>query len=165
MHLLTEKNIHEILEGINFDPQQLTAVLLEIQELSGRSYVDELWAKQIARELCVPITLVYEILTFYSMFSCTPRGRFVIEVCESAPCHFQDAESILSIFQESLGIKTGETTKDGLFTLERTSCIGECDRGPSVRIGERVFGNLNREKIQELIQGFKESSFGAGEGL
>jgi NADH-quinone oxidoreductase subunit E len=165
MQELTEPKVEAILASYNNDPQQLIAALLDIQEASGQNYVDRRFAVLTARALGVPLTLVYEILTFYSMFSTTPRGKYVIEVCRSASCHFQEAERLFSWFENDLGLKTGETSKDGLFTLIRTSCIGACDIGPAVRIGDEVFGNLTRDKVALLLKSYKEDEPALREGI
>ena len=162
---LDEDRVRGILRGFNNDPQQLTAALLDIQEASGRSYVDRRWAELTSKTLKVPLTLVFEMLTFYSMFSTAPRGRHVIEVCRSAPCHFQEAGRVLGWLEEILGVRCGETTPDGLFTLERTSCVGACDSGPAVRVGDEVFGGLTREKAEALVMSLRGESPATRRGL
>jgi NADH-quinone oxidoreductase subunit E len=165
MQELTEPRVLEILRGYGNDPQQLIAALLDIQEASGRNYVDRRWAQLSSRSLNVPLTLVYEVLSFYSMFSTKPRGRHVIELCKSAPCHFQLADRALGWFEEALGIKCGGTTENGLFTLERTSCIGLCDRAPAVRVGDESFGDLTKEKVIALLTSYRVSDPRIREGL
>jgi NADH:ubiquinone oxidoreductase subunit E len=152
MQELTEAKVKAILKIYNNDPQQLIAALLDVQEASGRHFVDRRWAELTARVMDVPISSVYEILTFYSMFSTEPRGRFVIELCKSAPCHFQSADRIEAFLEEELSIKVGETSADGLFTLTRCSCLGACDIGPALRIGDEIYGDLTKEKLSLLIE-------------
>jgi NADH-quinone oxidoreductase subunit E len=92
------------------------------------------------------------VLTFYAMFSTKERGEFVIEICKSTPCHFTNADELKRWFEDAAGINIGETTKDGKLSLFRTSCIGACDIGPTVKIGEHVFGNLTEEKVRTLVR-------------
>ena len=155
---LTEDQVLKIMEGYGNDPQQLIAVLLDIQAASGGNYVEQKWAVLAARVLNVPLSKIYDVLTFYTMFSVKPRGEYVIEICQSAPCHFNRASGVARWFEEAAGVKMGETTADGKITLSRTSCIGACDIGPSVKIGDEVFGNLTREKVNELVKSCREGS-------
>ena len=156
MRELTEDQVLKIMEGYGNDSQQLIAVLLDIQAASGRNYVDQQWAELTSRILNVPLSKVYEVLTFYAMFSTKPRGEYVLELCRSTPCHFTKAEEVLRWFEAAAGIKAGETTADGRISLLRTSCVGACDIGPAVKIGDNVFGNLTEEKVKTLVKCCRE---------
>jgi NADH-quinone oxidoreductase subunit E len=158
---LSEGAVLEIMARYGNDPQQLIAVLLDIQAASGRNYVDRQWAQLVAERLDVPLTKVYDVLTFYAMFSTQPRGACLIEICESAPCRFGSgapigaalrAQKLEGWFETAAGIKIGETSADGKITLARTSCVGACDIGPVAKIGDEVFGNLDEEKVKELVR-------------
>ncbi len=94
---------------------------------------------------------VYSVATFYSMFSVKPRGKHIIRVCVSPPCHISGENDIVKILEEELGIKEGETTPDGVFTLECTSCLGVCDIAPAMMIDDEIYGNLNRERIKAIL--------------
>ena len=134
------------------DPQQVIAVLLDIQAASGKNYVEQQWAELAAAVLNVPLSKIFDLLTFYAMFSTRARGEYVIEICRSTPCHFTKAEDVTKWFEAAAGIKTGETTADGKLTLSRTSCIGACDIGPAAKIGDHVFGKLTEEKVKVLVK-------------
>ena len=155
---LTEDMVLKIMEGYGNDPQQLIAVLLDIQAASGRNYVDKQWAELVSRVMNIPLSKIYDMLTFYAMFSTEPRGEYVIEICQSAPCHFCDASRAVDWFETAAGIKTGETSADGKITLSRTSCVGACDIGPVVKIGDTVFGNLSKEKAEVLVKRCREGN-------
>lgn len=156
MRELTEDQVLKIMEGYGNDPQQLIAVLLDIQAASGKNYVDQRWAALASRVLDVPLSKIYDVLTFYAMFSTKPRGEYVIEICRSTPCHFTGAGETARWFEEAAGIKVGETTADGKITLFRTSCVGACDSGPAVKIGDQVFGSLTEEKVKTLVRRCRE---------
>ncbi|MDR2459620.1 MAG: NAD(P)H-dependent oxidoreductase subunit E [Deltaproteobacteria bacterium] len=160
---LDEKKVLSILESYGKDPQQLINVLLDIQEASGRNFVSSSWSKLTSKVLKVPLTRIYEILTFYSMFSTTPRGRYVVEVCQSGPCRFTGSEELVSWLEEALKLKVGETSEDGLFTLSRTSCVGACSSSPTVKIGDEVFGGLLRDSALELLKSFRDDNRAARE--
>jgi len=159
---LDENAVLEILNSYDNDPQQLIAVLLDIQTASGRNYVDKKWAKLVAGRLDVPLSKVYDVLTFYAMFGTEPRGGYLIEICESAPCRFGGAgvraRELAGWFETATGIKIGETSADGKITLARTGCVGACDTGPVAKIGDEVFGNLDEEKVKELVRRCLEGS-------
>lgn len=109
----------------------------------------------LAAGLNIPPCQIYGVATFYTMFSMTPRGENIIRVCESSPCHLLGAQSIIGILEDELGIPVGETSRDGLFTLEMTSCIGACDVAPAMMINEEVYGNLTRASIAEVLKKFR----------
>jgi len=158
MQELTEEKVLSIMENYGNDPQQLVAVLLDIQAVSGSNYVDRRWAELASEVMDVPLSKIYDVLTFYSMFSTKERGEFVIEICGSTPCHFSNGDETAGWFETAAGIKTGETTRDGKISLLRTSCIGACDIGPAAKIGDHVFGNLTREKAKALVRCCREGN-------
>lgn len=149
----------KIMERYGNDPQQLIAVLLDIQAASGKFCVEQHWAELTSEVLGVPLSKVYDVLTFYSMFNTEPHGEFIVEICRSTPCWFAgnsakdhySARDVVRWFEAAAGIKIGETTPDGKLSLKFTSCIGACDIGPAVKIGDDVFGHLNEEKIKTLV--------------
>jgi NADH-quinone oxidoreductase subunit E len=156
MQELSEKRVLEIMEHYGNNSQQLIAILLDIQAASNRNYVEQQWAELVSSVLNVSLSKIYDILTFYAMFSTKARGEFVIEICKSTPCHFTNAEEVKRWFEEAAGINVGETTGDGKISLSRTNCIGACDIGPAVKIDEHVFGNLTEEKVKTLVKFCKE---------
>ena len=158
MQELKKEHVLKIMENYGNDPQQLIAVLLDIQAASGRNYVEQQWALLTSEVLNVPLSKIYDVLTFYAMFSTTMRGEYVIEICNSTPCHFTKAEEIVGWFEMVAGIDVGETTKDGKITLSRTSCVGACDIGPAVKIGDHVFGNLTEEKVMAIVKCCREGN-------
>ena len=149
---LSKNQVLEIMKRYENDPQQLIAILLDIQDASGKNCVEKKWAELASATLNVSLAKIYDVLTFYAMFSTVPRGQFVIEICCSTPCWFTKAETVAKWFEEAAGIKIGETTKDGKITLLYTSCVGMCEIGPVAKIGGDVFGHLTREKAETLVK-------------
>jgi NADH-quinone oxidoreductase subunit E len=94
---------------------------------------------------------VYEVATFYSMFNLKPVGKCVIEVCQTGPCWLKGAEEILAHFEKRLGIKPGETTPDGRFTLKTVECLAACGRAPVIQAGSEYYENLTVQKVDELL--------------
>jgi NADH-quinone oxidoreductase subunit E len=161
---LTKNAVLKVMEKYGNDPQQLIAILLDIQAASGKNYVDRQWAELASGVLAVPLSKIFDVLTFYAMFSTEPRGEYVIEICESAPCRFSaaggagKARQIIDWFEAAAGIKLGQTSADGKITLARTSCVGACEIGPVAKIGDEVFGDLTEEKVKALVSGCREGN-------
>jgi len=126
-------------------------ILLDYQASKDNNYISEDEVKLVARELNVSESRVYSIITFYSLFSTVPRGKYVIQFCSDVPCYVNGSVNVMEELERNLNVKVGQTTSDRVFTIERTSCLGCCDMSPAMRIGEELYGNLTREKISEII--------------
>jgi NADH-quinone oxidoreductase subunit E len=155
---LSKDRVLKIMERYENDPQQLIAVLLDIQAASGRNCVEKKWAELASEVLKVPLSKIYDVITFYAIFSTEPRGEYVIEICRSTPCFFTRSEDVVRWFETETGVKMGETTADGKISLLYTSCVGACDIGPVVIIGDDVFGSLTEEKVKSLIKLCREDN-------
>ena len=95
---------------------------------------------------------VYEVATFYSMFNLKPVGRHLLEVCQTGPCMVSGADDIIDYIKHKLGIKPGETTPDGLFTLKPVECLGACGYAPMMQMGKNYREHLTREKVDEIVE-------------
>ena len=149
-----EKEILKIVNTYKDVRGGVIPALHALQELYGNHLPEEA-VRQLAEGLRIPVNQVFGAATFYTMFSVRPRGENIIRVCESPPCHLMGAQSIIGILENELGIEAGETTTDGRFTLELTSCIGVCDVAPAMMINEEVYGNLTRDKIVAVLKKFR----------
>lgn len=143
--------LDSIIEKYKGSQERLIQILLDLQKASGQNYLPEECIIEISKKLDMPLSKVYEVATFYSMFNQEPKGKYIIEICKSAPCHVRGSKDVAKMFQEALGIKIGGTTSDNMFTLQYSNCFGACDISPAIKIGEKVYGNLTIEKIKELI--------------
>ena len=101
---------------------------------------------------------VYEVASFYSMFNLKPVGNCVIEVCQTGPCWLNGAEKILSHFEAKLGIRPGETTEDGRFTLKTVECLAACGNAPVIQVGTEYHENLTTDKADELLEKWKREN-------
>jgi NADH-quinone oxidoreductase subunit E len=97
----------------------------------------------------------YGVATFYSYFKVGKRGKNVIRICESAPCHIAGADQVVAALEKELGIKMGETTADGKFTLEFTECVGQCQATPVITVNSKPYGDLTAEKIPGVLAEYK----------
>ncbi len=130
----------------------LLQLLLDAQSLSGRNYVSEDEVSRIARELNVSKSRVYSTASFYSEISLEPRGRHLVRICTNAPCENAGKAEVQAAIQQELGIVPGETTEDGMYTLESVNCLGACYMSPAIRIDDEVYGNLDSEEAVRLIR-------------
>jgi len=111
----------------------------------------------VARLLHILPIEVYEVATFYSMYDTVPVGKVKLEVCRTGPCMIEGAEKIVSYIENKLGIKDGETTSDGLFTLKTVECLGACGYAPMLQAGEKFHEHLTEAKVDELIEQYRNN--------
>jgi len=95
---------------------------------------------------------VYEVATFYSMYNLKPVGKYMFEVCQTGPCMVRGCDDIIAYIGEKLGIKPGETTGDGLFTLKTVECLGACGYAPMMQLGKHYKEHLTKEKVDAIIE-------------
>jgi NADH:ubiquinone oxidoreductase subunit F (NADH-binding)/NADH:ubiquinone oxidoreductase subunit E len=134
-------------------PGALMPVMQEVQEIMG--HLPPAAQAHIAAGLQVPGSDVFGTMSFYSMYTWEPKGKYVIRICESPPCHISGSENMLLALQEELGIEVGQTTGDGYFTLEKSACLGICEVAPAMQINEVVHGNLTRDKIKQVLADYR----------
>jgi len=101
---------------------------------------------------------VYEVATFYSMYNLKPVGRYLFEVCQTGPCMLNGSDNIIKYIFEKLGIKPGETTADGMFTLKTVECLGACGYAPMMQLGKNYREHLTKEKVDAIISECRKSS-------
>lgn len=111
--------------------------------------------EKISRETGLDLTHLYGVATFYAQFRLTPVGKHIIKVCHGTACHVQGAENITDALEDSLKVKDGETTEDGIFTLESVACLGCCSLAPVMMIGEETYGKLSRDKSVKVIKNIR----------
>jgi len=101
---------------------------------------------------------VYEVATFYSMYNLKPVGRFMFEVCQTGPCMINGSDAIIKYIGEKLGIKPGETTSDGMFTLKTVECLGACGYAPMMQLGKHYREHLTKDKVDAIIEECRRNS-------
>ena len=145
-----EEPLESILGSYGFDRTRLLDILLAVQRRQG--HVDGRTIDAIAARLAIPRVDVAGVVSFYSFLSEKPKGRVVIRLCNDVPDHFAGAERVAEGLQEELGVRFGETTADGLFTLERTSCIGMSDQAPAALFNDVVVPSLGPGAARRLVR-------------
>lgn len=148
-----KKSLRQVIAEHNSDPGALLDILREAQEIHG--YLSTAVMEEIADQLGIPVSRVYGVATFYTLLATEPKGKYIIRVCESPPCHIRGAVNILETLKEVLGVNPGETTEDKKFTLELTSCLGVCGVAPAMMIGDQVYGNLTPERVKEILKTYE----------
>ena len=132
------------------EPGELINILHEVQHLQG--YLPEEIQRLIAARLNIPVSKVYGVVTFYTFFTMTPKGKYPISVCMGTACYVRGSEKLLEEFKRVLNIEVGETTLDGRFSLDCLRCVGACGLAPVVMIGEKVYGRLEPIDVRKIIE-------------
>ncbi|MBM4134557.1 MAG: NADH-quinone oxidoreductase subunit NuoE [Nitrospira sp.] len=150
--MLSEKYKSEIADILSRYPVKRSA-LLPLLYLAQREtgYITEGAMKEIAGILKLTPPQVYETVTFYTMLNLKPVGKFHLQVCKSIMCALVGSDTLISWLEKKLGIKAGETTKDGLFTLSKVECLGACGTGPMMQINDDYYERLTEEKVDRIL--------------
>lgn len=133
----------------NNNAHELLNVLHELQRQLG--YLPEEVQKMVASELHIPVSKVYGVITFYSFFTMTPKGKYDVSVCLGTACYVRGGELILEEFKRRLDIGIGDTTADGLFSLSCIRCVGACGLAPVVSVGEKIYGRVTPQQVRRII--------------
>jgi NADH-quinone oxidoreductase subunit E/NADP-reducing hydrogenase subunit HndA len=137
----------------NNDPGELINILHSTQSLLG--YLPKEVQQLIADRIGISAAEIWGVVSFYSFFTMTPKGKHPIAICMGTACYVRGAEKILDEFKKKLGINTGETTEDGLFSLDALRCVGACGLAPVVIVGEKVYGRLTLGDVQGILDEYK----------
>ncbi len=131
----------------------LIPLLQSAQDTYG--YVPEKAIHYISELVDIPAAEIYGVITFYTQFRLKPLGKYVIKICEGTACHVNGAKDLLKTLQTELGISVGETSADGLFSLQSVACLGCCSLSPVVMIDEDTHGRLTPDKVRKIIREYK----------
>ncbi len=141
-------DIIAIIDKYRDDQGALIPVLHEVQDYFG--YLPIEVQKVISDELHVPLAEIYGVVTFYARFSTQPKGKYAVSVCMGTACYVKGAGKILEKFENALGIKAGEVTEDGMFSLDACRCIGACGLAPVATVNGEVYGKLVQADVQTI---------------
>ena len=142
-----------VIEASRETPCCLIHVLQEAQAIYG--YLPLEVQKIIAEGLGISLSEVYGVVTFYSQFSLNPKGKNRISVCLGTACYVKGSDKILEELEKQLGIKCGECTEDGLFSIDSCRCVGACGLAPVMMIGEEVYGKLKPDMIKGILDAYR----------
>ena len=149
-----EAKLLEVIEQNRDVKGCLMPIMQEAQNIYG--YLPVEVQTIIADKLGISIEEVYGVSTFYSMFNLSPKGKYQISVCLGTACYVKGAQQVIDKFSDLLKIKPGETTEDGLFTLDVLRCLGACAIAPAVSVNGKVFPNVKVDNVAEIIKQYRD---------
>lgn len=150
---LTSEHLAEVdrlLAPYRGQPGSLIQALHKAQNIVG--YLPREVQVRVAEELNVPLTKVYGVVSFYSLFTIKPKGKHRIHVCTGTACYVRGANQLLNQLAEDLKVKPGDTTEDGQFSVDSVRCLGACGLGPVVTVNEEVYGRVQTDRMSEILQ-------------
>lgn len=157
----SDDHSHDLLEVVDRvaarhqgEPGGLIPVLQEVQIETG--YLPTEVLERIGERVGVPSARVFGVASFYSQFRLAPVGRNIVKVCHGTACHVQGALAITEAILNELGVREGETTPDGKFTVEAVACLGCCSLAPVIMIGEDTFGRLTPDEARRIVREYEE---------
>ena len=150
------KSFVKSIKGNDNPESYLIATLHKAQELYG--YLNNEVMDVIAQELSIPTAHIWGVATFYHYFKLVPQGKHSVSVCLGTACYVKGAAEILQTLKDVLKVEVGETSKDGLFTLQEARCLGACGLAPVMMIDDKIYGNLTTKKTREVIEKIRQES-------
>lgn len=143
-----------VIEGSRSTPGCLMHILQEAQGIYGFLPIGV--QKTIAEGLGISLSEVYGVVTFYSQFSLKPKGKHRISMCLGTACYVKGADKVLEAIEKEIGIKCGECTEDGLFSIDSCRCVGACGLAPVMMVGDEVYGRLTPDSVKTILEGYKK---------
>lgn len=147
------KKIDLIISKYNDKPGSLIPVLEEIQGVTG--YLPDVVQRRVAAGLGLPLSQVYGVVTFYSFFTMTPRGKHQVKVCLGTACHVRGAKRIMDYMEENLEIEPGECTEDRMFSLDIVRCLGACGLAPVMVVDEEIHRQVKAARLNDIMGKYK----------
>ena len=151
-----EKQIREICGRYKDEKTPLMMILSDIQNEYG--YIPLEVQEVVSQETGISVAEIYGVVTFYSFFSLEPKGKYVIGCCLGTACYVKGAQNVIDKFSEILKIKPGQTTSDGMFTLDALRCIGACGIAPAVSISGKVYPKMTAGQVPNVIKELYEQA-------
>lgn len=149
----TEATITATVQKYERDACNLIPLLHDLQQELG--YLSAEVMETVAEQLGITSSQVHGVATFYSLFYTEPRGKHIVRVCDSPPCHLQGSKDVRGAISKSLGISEGDTTEDGNFSFEVVSCMGLCGVAPAMMVDDDVYGNVKPEMVSDILGKYK----------
>ena len=145
--------IKDVCKSYGNKPGEVINVLHKVQGEFG--YLPAEVQELVAKELGIPVSRVYGIVSFYSFFTMTPKGEHPISVCLGTACYVRGAEKVLDELKRQLGIGVGEVTPDGKFSLNCLRCVGACGLAPVIEVGEKVYDRMTPDRVKDVLAEYK----------
>jgi NADH-quinone oxidoreductase subunit E len=145
--------VRSLVKDKGYEKAELIPILQDINSALG--YISDEAIQELTEQMKIPSSHIYSVATFYRMLSTEPRGRHVIQFCESAPCHVAGGRLVWQKLQQELGLTSGETSEDEKWTLLTTSCLGVCGVGPVMVVDHDIYGNVTAEQVPGILSNYK----------
>lgn len=149
MESKVKEEVQEILKPYKPEKDNLIQILNEVQEKYG--YIPKIAQLEIAEYLKISMAEVYGVITFYSRFTLTPKGKYNVSVCLGTACFVKGSQAILDRLKNRLKIEEGQTTEDGKFSIDATRCVGACGLAPVFTVNDEVYGKATVKKLDEVL--------------
>lgn len=157
MAKLQEKAVAQIKEICSRYKNEKTPLMMILSDIQNEyGYIPLEVQELVSTETGISVAEIYGVVTFYSFFSLNPKGKYIIGCCLGTACYVKGAQNVIDKFSEILGIKPGQTTSDGLFTLDALRCIGACGIAPAVSISGTVYPKMSVDKVPAIIKELRE---------
>ena len=154
---MSDKGLDSVVEKYRHAKRDaLIPILQEVQEIDG--YLSRESVIRIAELLGLPASKVYGVATFYNQFRFQPKGKYHIQVCRGTACHVKGSLSVLEAIKYELNIQPGQTSRDGLFSLEVVACIGACGLAPVITVNGEFFAGINPDKVRKIINNIRKEA-------
>ena len=147
------RELHSYIDSLETKEGTLISVLHKAQEIFG--YLPKEVQEFVADNLNESLANVYGVVSFYSFFTMIPKGKHPVSVCMGTACYVRGAEKVLDEFQKSLGIKSGETSHDGKYSIDALRCVGACGIAPVVLVGEKVYKKVTVKEVKKIISEYE----------
>ncbi|MBN2892792.1 MAG: NADH-quinone oxidoreductase subunit NuoE [Bacteroidales bacterium] len=148
--------IDKILEHTSTERDNLIPILQEIQEKEG--FLSEEAITLVGKKIKLPTSKIYGVATFYNQFRFEPQGKYHIQLCRGTACHVLGSATVLAEVEKFLKIKAGQTSKDGIFSLEIVACIGACGLAPVISVNGNFHAKVTSESIKEIINSYRQKA-------
>ncbi len=154
---LQERAVTQIREICRRHAQENTPLMMILSDIQNEyGYIPVEVQEIVSEETGISVAEIYGVVTFYSFFSLLPNGKYVIGCCLGTACYVKGAQQIIDKFSEMLGIQPGETTEDGLFTIDALRCIGACAAAPAVTINGKIYARVSVNDVPGIIEEYKK---------
>lgn len=147
--------LQDIINEVGNEESSLITILHKTQDLYG--YIPREAQGYIAKQLNIPASQVYGVVSFYSYFVDKPKGKYQISVCLGTACYVKGALDVLTRLEKELGIKFGETTPDLQFSIAQTRCLGDCSNAPVIMINDELFGKVSPDEVPLILNKYREA--------
>ena len=151
--------IREICDRYKDEKTPLMMILSDIQNEYG--YIPLEVQAVVSAKTGISVAEIYGVVTFYSFFSLKPKGKYVIGCCLGTACYVKGAQQVIDKFSELLGVGPGQTTEDGLFTIDALRCIGACGIAPAVSINGKVYPKVSVNQVHDIVASYQDAEKGA----